>query len=103
MDNVLTKGKQVGISKEGVHQKDEIDVKKLEHELKKLVSGDVRFDDGALALYATDSSNYRQVPVGIVTPKNEEDIINYHQHFRVNTNRRSCRVVGGTSLSRARL
>ena len=27
--------------------------------------GEVRFDDGARALYATDSSNYRQIPIGL--------------------------------------
>jgi len=39
------------------------------------LKGEVRFDDGARALYATDASNYRQVPIGVVIPKNTDDII----------------------------
>jgi FAD/FMN-containing dehydrogenase/Fe-S oxidoreductase len=52
-----------------------VNAKQLELELQKGISGEVRFDYGSRALYATDSSNYRQVPIGIVIPKNEEDII----------------------------
>ncbi len=32
------------------------------------MSGEVRFDAGSRALYATDGSNYRQVPIGVVIP-----------------------------------
>ncbi|MBS1583985.1 MAG: FAD-binding oxidoreductase [Bacteroidetes bacterium] len=53
-----------------------IDVSALEAELKKAISGEVRFDEGSRALYSTDSSNYRQIPIGVVLPKNEEDILN---------------------------
>lgn len=52
-----------------------IDVKKMEAELRKRVKGEVRFDNGSRAAYATDSSNYRQVPIGVVIPKTREDII----------------------------
>ncbi len=38
------------------------------------VRGDVRFDPGARALYATDASNYRQVPIGLVIPRDAEDV-----------------------------
>src|SRR6478609_4736384 len=51
-----------------------VDVNKLEEELRKNVKGEVRFDDGTKAMYATDGSNYRQVPIGVVIPKDEEDI-----------------------------
>jgi len=37
--------------------------------------GEVRFDRGSRALYATDYSIYRQVPIGVVVPKNAEDIV----------------------------
>ena len=37
--------------------------------------GDVRFDRGARALYATDGSNYRQVPIGVVLPRDSEDVL----------------------------
>jgi hypothetical protein len=46
----------------------------LERRLKATVRGEVRFDAGSRALYATDSSNYRQIPIGIVVPMNEADI-----------------------------
>jgi FAD/FMN-containing dehydrogenase/Fe-S oxidoreductase len=47
----------------------------LEAELKRKVRGEVRFDRGSRALYATDASNYRQVPIGLVIPKDAEDVI----------------------------
>ncbi len=47
----------------------------LAEELKGTISGEIRFDKGSRALYATDSSNYRQVPVGVVIPKNIDDIV----------------------------
>ena len=34
--------------------------------IKKRIRGEVRFDPGSRALYATDGSNYRQVPIGVV-------------------------------------
>ena len=39
------------------------------------VRGEVRFDNGARALYATDGSNYRQVPIGVVLPYDAEDVV----------------------------
>ena len=39
------------------------------------VQGEVRFDDGSRALYATDASNYRQVPIGVVIPRTIEDVV----------------------------
>src|ERR1044072_8880987 len=48
----------------------------LEKELKKTIAGEVRFDNGSIALYSTDASNYRQIPIGVVLPKTETDIIN---------------------------
>ena len=47
----------------------------LEAALKERVKGEVRFDAGSRALYATDASNYRQVPIGLVIPKDDEDVI----------------------------
>jgi FAD/FMN-containing dehydrogenase/Fe-S oxidoreductase len=47
----------------------------LEQELKQTVRGEVRFDRGSRALYATDGSNYRQVPIGLVVPRDAEDAI----------------------------
>ncbi len=53
-----------------------VDVPAMEGELEMKVSGEVRFDEGSRALYATDGSNYRQIPLGVVIPKTEKDIIN---------------------------
>src|SRR5690349_18834541 len=47
----------------------------LERELRSFIKGEVKFDDGYRAMYATDSSNYRQVPIGVVFPKDKNDII----------------------------
>jgi len=47
----------------------------LARELARRVRGEVRFDAGSRALYATDSSNYRQVPIGVVLPRDREDIM----------------------------
>jgi FAD/FMN-containing dehydrogenase/Fe-S oxidoreductase len=47
----------------------------LEIELKRVVKGGVRFDRGSRALYAADGSNYRQVPIGLVVPRDDEDVI----------------------------
>ena len=42
--------------------------RELEAALRKSVRGEVRFDPGCRALYATDASNYRQLPIGVVYP-----------------------------------
>jgi FAD/FMN-containing dehydrogenase/Fe-S oxidoreductase len=39
------------------------------------VRGEVRFDAGSRALYSTDASNYRQVPIGVVIPRDAEDVV----------------------------
>jgi FAD/FMN-containing dehydrogenase/Fe-S oxidoreductase len=46
----------------------------LDSELRRAVRGEVRFDRGSRALYSTDASNYRQVPIGVVVPKDEDDV-----------------------------
>src|SRR5690349_3533770 len=53
----------------------DLDAAALAAELRTRIAGEVRFDDGSRALYATDGSNYRQVPIGVVLPKNEQDVI----------------------------
>lgn len=44
-------------------------------ELKAAVQGEVSFSDGTRALYTSDASNYRQVPIGAVIPKTIDDVI----------------------------
>ena len=51
-----------------------VDVDGLEVELRRTVRGGVRFDDGHRAMYSTDASNYRQVPLGVVLPRDAEDV-----------------------------
>jgi FAD/FMN-containing dehydrogenase/Fe-S oxidoreductase len=48
---------------------------RLEAALRAAIAGEVRFDDGSRALYATDASNYRQVPIGVVVPRTVEDVV----------------------------
>ena len=47
--------------------------RQVEHALAKAIEGEVRFDPGSRALYATDGSNYRQPPIGVVIPKTPHD------------------------------
>jgi FAD/FMN-containing dehydrogenase/Fe-S oxidoreductase len=47
----------------------------LERDLRSSVRGEVRFDAGSRALYATDASNYRQIPIGLVVPLDADDVI----------------------------
>jgi FAD/FMN-containing dehydrogenase/Fe-S oxidoreductase len=76
----------------------DVDAKALEVELKDAIEGEVRFDNGSRALYATDASNYRQIPIGVVLPKNENDIlqtINICRKYKAPLLSRG----GGTSLA----
>jgi FAD/FMN-containing dehydrogenase len=47
----------------------------LASELRRVIKGEVRFDAGTRALYSTDASNYRQVPIGVVLPIDVEDVV----------------------------
>ncbi|MGU7773340.1 FAD-binding and (Fe-S)-binding domain-containing protein [Burkholderia sp. MR1-5-21] len=46
----------------------------LAADLRTAVRGEVRFDAGSKALYASDASNYRQVPLGVVVPAGADDL-----------------------------
>src|SRR4030088_3265953 len=52
-----------------------VDEPALAEALRRHVRGEVRFDSSSRALYATDSSNYRQVPIGVVLPRDADDVI----------------------------
>jgi len=52
-----------------------VDAGGLAEALRAQVSGEVRFDSSSRALYATDGSNYRQVPIGVVLPRNPDDVL----------------------------
>ena len=47
----------------------------LAAELAAVIRGEVRFDAASRALYATDASNYRHIPIGLVIPRDEQDVI----------------------------
>lgn len=73
-------------------------IKQLVKELQGAIEGEVRFDNGSRALYATDSSNYRQIPIGVVLPKSKEDVIqtvNLCHKYKIPLLSRG----GGTSLA----
>ncbi|HVU67534.1 MAG TPA: FAD-binding oxidoreductase, partial [Ktedonobacteraceae bacterium] len=52
-----------------------IDVGALERDLRTVVRGEVRFDEGSRALYTSDASNYRQLPIGVVLPYDAGDVV----------------------------
>src|SRR4051812_43796311 len=47
----------------------------LERRLRDAVRGEVRFDAGHRAAYAHDASNHRQPPVGVVVPRDVDDLV----------------------------
>tara|TARA_Y100001970_G_scaffold145421_2_gene178569 strand:- start:12358 stop:15264 length:2907 start_codon:yes stop_codon:yes gene_type:complete len=48
----------------------------LENELKKNISGEVRFDAITRQMYSTDASIYSMEPIGVVLPHSKEDVSN---------------------------
>src|ERR1039458_5778835 len=65
--------------------------RELEGRLKAALRGEVRFDLASRALYAADSSNYRQLPVGVILPRDTAD---------VEAAVAACRAVGAAILPR---
>ncbi len=53
----------------------QVDAAALAAELRKVIIGEVRFATEDRALYATDGSNYRQVPIGVVIPREISDVV----------------------------
>jgi FAD/FMN-containing dehydrogenase/Fe-S oxidoreductase len=49
-------------------------VNDLERELRGRIRGDVRFDQGSRLLYSTDASMYQVEPVGVVIPRDGDDV-----------------------------
>lgn len=46
----------------------------LEKDLKDGVAGEINFSKGYRAMYAADSSNYREMPLGVVVPRSVKDL-----------------------------
>jgi FAD/FMN-containing dehydrogenase/Fe-S oxidoreductase len=70
----------------------------LEHELRRIVEGDVRFDTYSRLLYSTDASMYQVEPIGVVIPRHADDV----QAALETANRWNVPVLprgGGTSLT----
>jgi FAD/FMN-containing dehydrogenase/Fe-S oxidoreductase len=51
------------------------DADELASLLREQIRGEVRFDPASKALYSTDASNYRHIPIGVVIPRDEADVI----------------------------
>jgi FAD/FMN-containing dehydrogenase/Fe-S oxidoreductase len=49
-------------------------VNDLEHELRKAITGEVRFDPASRLLYSTDASMYQVEPIGVVIPRDGGDV-----------------------------
>ena len=75
-----------------------VDANVLAAALKRNLRGEVRFDQGSRALYATDGSNYRQVPIGVVVPRDADDVLATVELCRQFGAPLLCRG-GGTSLA----
>src|SRR5207302_1881483 len=75
-----------------------VDATGLAAALRRHIRGEVRFDDGSRAMYATDGSNYRQVPIGVVLPRDVEDVLATVSLAREFAAPLLCRG-GGTSLA----
>jgi FAD/FMN-containing dehydrogenase/Fe-S oxidoreductase len=52
-----------------------IDESPLARALRREVDGEVRFDRATRALYATDASNYRHPPIGVVIPRTTDALV----------------------------
>jgi FAD/FMN-containing dehydrogenase/Fe-S oxidoreductase len=75
-----------------------VDANGLATALARHIRGEARFDNGSRALYATDGSNYRQVPIGVVFPRDADDVITTISLAREYGAPILCRG-GGTSLA----
>src|SRR3984893_11144471 len=75
-----------------------VDEPALAEALRRHVRGEVRFDAASRALYATDASNYRQVPIGVVLPRDADDVVAALTLAREHAAPLLCRG-GGTSLA----
>src|SRR4030095_1320559 len=70
----------------------------LEHALRRVVRGGVRFDAASKLLYSTDASMYQVEPIGVVTPRDADDVraaVDVARSYKVALLPRG----GGTSLT----
>ncbi len=60
----------------------DVDRRALAADLRAAIEGEVRFDAGSRALYATDASNYRMPPIGVVVPRHVDELVEIHRVCR---------------------
>jgi FAD/FMN-containing dehydrogenase/Fe-S oxidoreductase len=75
-----------------------VDADSLQAALRRHLRGEVRFDFGSRALYSMDASNYRQVPIGVVIPRDVADVVTTIALCREHAAPLLCRG-GGTGLA----
>jgi FAD/FMN-containing dehydrogenase len=87
--------------REGAHRRQLPEA--LRRDLAKAVDGEERFDSGTKAAYSTDSSNYRQVPLGVVIPHTTgalaEAVAVCHRHGAPVTHRGAGTSLGGQTTN----
>src|SRR4249920_419693 len=52
-----------------------MDVQALQRDLESQIDGEVRFDTVSRALYSTDASVYQIEPLGVIVPRNRDDVV----------------------------
>jgi len=52
-----------------------VDVQGLARELRAAIAGEVHFDGASRAMHATDASVYQIIPLGVVTPRSRDDVV----------------------------
>jgi FAD/FMN-containing dehydrogenase/Fe-S oxidoreductase len=60
----------------------DLDRRGIASDLRAAIEGEVRFDTGSRALYATDASNYRMPPIGVVVPRHVDELAEIHRVCR---------------------
>lgn len=58
-----------------IEQKYGVQAAELAHELSRSIRGEIRFDPASRSLYASDLSIYRQLPIGVVIPRDADDVL----------------------------
>ena len=53
----------------------QVDVQGLARELRAAIAGEVHFDGASRAMHATDASVYQIIPLGVVTPRSRDDVV----------------------------
>jgi hypothetical protein len=56
-----------------------VDIRSLERDLVRELDGEVRFDRASIGMYATDASNFREFPLGVVIPRSDRDVVAAHR------------------------